>query len=120
VPIWLSEGLAEYVSVQMIAPEQRRISRDAVVAATAGLRALPGDDSFNGPRSGQHYGVAWYACAWIADTLGEDTLWRLFDRMRAGDGTTEREQDAVLQAVIGLDSAALAGEAARKIRNTFG
>lgn len=120
VPTWLSEGLAEYVSVQMIAPQERRISRDAVTAAEDGIRDLPSDDDFNGPQSGRNYGVAWYACAWIADTLGEETLWRLFDRMRAGDGTTEREQDAVLRAVIGMGSRELADEAAGKIRTTFG
>jgi hypothetical protein len=120
VPTWLSEGLAEYVSVQSIPPQERRISRAAVTAARKGLDALPTDDSFNGPLSGQNYGVAWYACAWIADTLGEQVLWRLLDRMRAGDGTTEREQDAVLEDVIGIDSHELAGRAARKIRNTFG
>jgi hypothetical protein len=120
VPTWLSEGLAEYVSVQPIVPYERMISREALEAAQAGQDSLPLDNEFNGPHSGANYGIAWFACQYIADAFGESTLWRLFDAMRAGDGTPEKEQDAVLEQVIGVDGDELARLASRKIVNTFG
>ena len=49
VPTWLSEGLAEYVSVRPMAPEDRAISGAALAAAKAGLSALPTDGDFGGP-----------------------------------------------------------------------
>jgi hypothetical protein len=120
VPTWLSEGLAEYVSVQPIVPYERMISREALDAAQAGPDSLPLDNEFNGPRSGANYGLAWYACEYIADAFGEPALWRLFDAMRAHGGTPENKQDAVLERLFGLDGDALAGLAAHKIVNTFG
>jgi hypothetical protein len=120
VPTWLSEGLAEYVSVQPIVPYERMISRQALEAAQAGVDYLPLDTEFNGPASGANYGLAWYACEYIAHAFGEKTLWQLFDVMRAGDGTSETEEDAVLEQVIGIDGTELAKLSARKIVNTFG
>lgn len=120
VPTWLSEGLAEYVSVQPIVPYERMISRQALEAAQAGVEYLPLDTEFNGPSSGANYGLAWYACEYIAHAFGEKTLWRLFDAMRSGDGTPETEQDAVLERVLGIDGTELAQLSARKIVNTFG
>jgi hypothetical protein len=120
VPTWLSEGLAEYVSVQPIVPYERMISRQALEAAQAGVDYLPLDTEFNGPSSGANYGLAWYACEYIAHAFGEKTLWQLFDVMRAGDGTSETEEDAVLEQVIGIDGTELAKLSARKIVNTFG
>ena len=120
VPTWLSEGLAEYVSVQPIVPYERMISREALEAAQAGVDHLPLDTEFNGPSSGANYGLAWYACEYIAHAFGEEKLWRLFDAMRAGDGTPQREEDAVLEEVLGIDGTELAKLSARKIVNTFG
>jgi hypothetical protein len=120
VPTWLSEGLAEYVSVQPIVPYERMISREALEAAQAGPDALPLDNEFNGPHSGANYGIAWYACEYLADAFGEKALWRLFDTMRAGGGTPEDEQDAVLERLFGIDGDELARLAGRKIVNTFG
>jgi hypothetical protein len=120
VPTWLSEGLAEYVSVQPIVPYERMISREALDAAQAGPDSLPLDNEFNGPHSGANYGIAWYACEYIADAFGEKALWRLFDAMRAGNGTSEEEQDAVLERLFGFDGDDLARLSARKIVNTFG
>ena len=44
VPTWLSEGIAEYVSVRPIPPEDRVMSEEALAAAEAGLTGLPGDE----------------------------------------------------------------------------
>ena len=55
------EGLAEYVAVRPLAPEDRRISEVAVRAAQAGVADLPDDASFNDEDSDAHYGLAWWA-----------------------------------------------------------
>jgi hypothetical protein len=120
VPTWLSEGLAEHVSVEPIPTYRRLIARAALTEGRAGVTRLPADRTFNGPGSGAHYGVAWFACEYVAATYGEDTLWRLFDAMRAGDGTREKGQDAVLEKVLGIGSSELAAAAGQKIVNTFG
>jgi len=120
VPIWLSEGLAEWVSVQPIPIPERVISEEAVKAARTGVGDLPADDSFNGPHSGANYGLAWWACDWIATTYSPAMLWTLLDTMGAGDGTTQAEQDDVLKQVLGIDSHELARHAAQRILTTFG
>ena len=120
VPTWLSEGIAEYVSVQPIASYRRMIAKDALSAAEAGLDGLPRDKTFNGPHSGANYGIAWYACEYVAATYGEDALWRLFDTMRAEGGTREKSQDKVIRDVLGISGDQLADAAAEKIVNTFG
>jgi len=120
VPTWLSEGLAEYVSVQPIPTYRRMIARAALARAGAGVTRLPRNRTFNGPESGAHYGIAWYACEYVAGTYGEDALWRLFDAMRAGKGTREKGQEAVLRKVLGIDGHQLAGAAGEKITATFG
>jgi len=61
VPVWLSEGLAEWVSVQPIPVSQRVISEEALDEARSGITAMPGGDGFNGPHSGANYGISWWA-----------------------------------------------------------
>jgi hypothetical protein len=120
VPTWLSEGLAEYVSVQPVPTYRRMIARAALERARGGIERLPRNRTFNGPESGAHYGIAWYACEYVAAAFGEDALWRLFDAMRAGDGTREKGQDQVLRKMFGIDGHQLAQAAAAKITATFG
>ena len=119
VPVWLSEGLAEWVSVQPIPDSARLISEGAVMQARAGVDAMPGDDTFNGPDSGANYGIAWWACEWIATTHGPSMLWTLLDAMAESDGATDAEQDAVLRKLLGVDSRQLARRAAQRILATF-
>src|SRR3546814_2018712 len=101
VPIWLSEGLAEFVTVQPVAAHERMISRDALEAAQAGITELPRDDSFNGAEASKNYGIAWYACDYSASTFGQDTPWRHFEAMRRARGTSAAQQDDVLPQGLG-------------------
>lgn len=119
VPTWLAEGIAEYVSVRPVPPHDRLISGEALQVARGGLSALPADEDFNGPHSGANYGIAWYAVEYLASAYGEEAVWRLLQAMRADGGTTDDEQDEVLEEVVGIDSAELAQKAARKIVHTF-
>ena len=114
VPTWFSEGLAEYVSVRPLAPEQRAVSRGALEAAEQGLDELPSDDGFHGPASETHYGIAWWACEYLAEAYDEPMLWVLLDSMAApGDN------DSVLPRVLQLDEEQLARRAGRLLLQTY-
>ena len=99
VPTWLTEGIAEYVSVRPLAPEDRVLSRTALAAAEDGLTDLPADDEFNGSSSEANYGIAWWLCEYLAETYDEEMLWFLLESMR-GDA----DPDDVLQTVLQLSS----------------
>ena len=120
VPIWLAEGIAEWVSVRDVPRDERVISRDAVEMAQAGLTSLPADADFNAEHTAANYGIAWWACEVVADRFGPERLWALLTEMGAGDGTSEREQDDVLQHVIGMTGAQLAAAAGHRIVRDFG
>ncbi len=106
IPVWLSEGLAEYLSVRDVPPGERAISGEALAAARAGLTGLPADATFNGPQSSRNYGVAWWVCEAIVDRYGERMLWSLVDALGASDAPDRdlellldtRERDLVQRA----------------------
>ncbi|ROR91329.1 hypothetical protein [Nocardioides aurantiacus] len=120
-PVWLSEGLAEYVGARTIPIDQRIIPTSAVDRARSADAALPASREFNGPEQEWHYALSWMACDYLAAAQGEEVLWRLVEAMHdAGRGTTDDEQDAVLRRVVGMDAAELARRAAARIRNLYG
>lgn len=114
VPTWFSEGLSEYVSVQALAPDARAISGAALEAAERGLTDLPGDDEFNGPASQANYGIAWWACEYLAKSYDESMLWVLLDAMTGTEGA-----EGALQRVLGIDEAKLARKAGRLMLDTY-
>jgi hypothetical protein len=115
-PLWLSEGVAEYLSVRSLAPEDRTLSRAAVRAARAGLRALPADDAFTGPAHEASYGVSWWACEALVASYGELALWQLFDAYAAAPAGAGSE----LADTLGIDEAALAAKAGRLMLAHYG
>ena len=70
-PVWLSEGLAEYVSVRPLAPEERRLPDAALDAAEAGVADLPADATVQRRRLRGALRRRWWACEYIAATFGE-------------------------------------------------
>ena len=114
-PVWLSEGLAEYVSVQPLPPEKRTISEAAIEAARAGVTDMPTDESFNEggtpPRTSANYGIAWFACEYLAASYGEVTLWQLLAAMDEPDA----DPDQVLTAQLGINLRTLARKAGKLI-----
>lgn len=80
-PLWLTEGIAEYVSVQQIAPAARRLPTGSLSLADSGLDELPADDEFRGEEAEAWYGVAWWLCEYVARTYDEAYLWRLLDEL---------------------------------------
>ncbi|SEF45600.1 hypothetical protein SAMN04489712_10179 [Thermomonospora echinospora] len=104
-PLWLIEGLADYVGYRDRAVPVRSAARElrAEVAAGRLPEALPGRDDFESgsDRLPQAYAEAWLACRMIAERYGEAALLRLY---RAAG---ERSQDAALRSVLDLDTAEL-------------
>jgi hypothetical protein len=113
VPAWLSEGLAEYVSVRPMAPEDRAITGAALDAAEAGQSALPSDEEFGGPGAEAGYGIAWWACEYLASAYTESILWTLLEAMPEG------RPDDVLRELVGMDEAELARRAGDLMLDTY-
>ncbi len=114
-PVWLSEGIAELVSVEPLAPEDRAVPEAAVEQARAGVEDLPADATFNDSESGVHYAVAWWACEYVTDAFGDRALWSLLDAMDEPGADPER----ILEERLGLSSRDLAEKAGRMIEATF-
>ncbi|MFL6003340.1 MAG: hypothetical protein ACJ72P_11065 [Nocardioides sp.] len=113
VPAWLSEGLAEYVSVRPMAPEDRAISGAALSAAEDGLTSLPTDQDFAGPGAEASYGVSWWACEYLASAYTEPILWTLLEAMPEG------RPDEVLEDLVDMDEGELARRAGRLMLDTY-
>jgi hypothetical protein len=114
-PVWLSEGLAEWVSVRPLAPDERRLPDAALSAAEEGAADLPDDASFNDDDSQAHYGVAWWAVEYLADSYGEEAPWLLLDQLSAAGA----DRDAVLRDQFRTSTRDLAEQADRMILATY-
>lgn len=120
-PLWLSEGVAEYVGARGVPADQRRIAAVAVRRANAGgAGSMPAAATFNGPDQDWHYALSWMACDYIADRFGEARLWDLVDAFARGEGgAAEERQDSVLTSVLGFGSGTLARKASERIRTIY-
>lgn len=114
IPVWLSEGLAEYLSVRTLSPSERVISGEALDAARAGLTELPDTDTFNVTDSLANYGVSWWVCEAIAETYGEQMLWTLVDEL-AGVSSP----DARLELLLGISGGRLVRDAGKLMLATY-
>lgn len=114
-PVWLAEGLAEYVSVRPLAPQDRRVQDAAVLAARAGVADLPDDATFNDGDADEHYGISWWAMEYVADTYGDDAPWLMLDAMAAPGA----EPAAVLRDQFGTSTEALAAQAGQLILRLY-
>lgn len=108
IPVWLSEGLAEYLSVRTLPPSERVISGEALDAAREGLTRLPDSATFNEADSRANYGIAWWVCEAIAETYGEQMLWTLVDQL-AGS----LDPEAQLEPLLGVSGRRLARAAGK-------
>ncbi|MEU6035179.1 hypothetical protein ABZ801_07195 [Actinomadura sp. NPDC047616] len=99
-PLWLIEGLADYVGYLRADVGVRSAARElrAEVAAGRLPARLPGRADFDGssPRLSQAYQGAWLACRMIAERYGEATLVRLY---RAAGRMPE---DTALRGTLGV------------------
>ncbi len=120
-PAWVSEGIAEYLGAREIPLHERIIPTSALTRAQTEDSGMPASMTFNNTDQEWHYALSWMACDYVADSLGESRLWELVDAMHnGGQGTTEAQQDRVLQQVLGFGSRELARRASARIRNLYG
>ncbi len=101
-PLWLIEGLADYVGYKGATVPVRSAARELAREVAAGRvpEALPEAADFDGPdRLPQVYAEAWLACRMVAERYGEDALVELY---RAAG---RRSQDAALRSTLGVGTA---------------
>jgi len=114
IPVWLSEGLAEYLSVRTLPPSERVISGEALDAARAGLTELPDTGTFNETDSLANYGVSWWVCEAIAEAYGEQMLWTLVEEL---DGVSD--PDVRLELSLGVSGRRLVRDAGKLMLATY-
>lgn len=113
-PLWLNEGIAEYVSVRPMAPGGRRLPARALDVGE-GVTDLPGEAEFAGSDAEAWYAVSWWICEYVASTYGQDVLLSLLDRLAGG-----ADQEQALQDVLGLGGAQLAQRGVALMTTTYG
>jgi hypothetical protein len=99
LPLWLSEGVADYVAlVGSATPDERLAAQILQLTRRSGPPAtLPGPREFDG--SDQHIG-AWYEAAWLAvdlmvATYGEEAMWRFYRQSVRDGGTAQAFRDVL-------------------------
>lgn len=115
VPLWLVEGVAEYVSVRPIAPAERRLQTEALDLAAAGVSDVPADRDFGGASAEGWYAVSWWVCEYIAATYGESVLWTLLDRLARSD-----DQQRVVYDELRITTSELVGKGIGLMQRTYG
>lgn len=103
VPIWLSEGFADYVGYLDSGVPVGTAARELLAQVRAGEApaALPVQEDFD-PARGQiaaAYEGAWLACRYVAGRVGQDGLVRLYRQVAAS-----RSADEQVNAAAGLRS----------------
>lgn len=112
-PLWLNEGIAEYVSVRPMAPASRRLPTSALSVGAA-ADDLPGEVEFSGAQAEAWYAVSWWVCEYVASTYGEQMLLELLDRLENG-----ADQDDVLPEVLGVTPAQLTQRGVALMSTTY-
>lgn len=95
-PMWLTEGIAEWVSVRPMPRSQRRLPTSAL-SVGASAQHLPTSEDFAGPEAPAWYAVSWWVCEYIANTYGQKTLWSLLDQLSGG-----ADQDQLIPQLLGI------------------
>ncbi|WP_433184616.1 hypothetical protein [Actinoallomurus sp. CA-150999] len=115
-PMWLIEGLADYVGYKKAGVSTRAAGRELAAQLAAGdvPAAPPGRSAFSGSgeRLSAAYEEAWLACRMIAERYGESRLVRLYRTAEAepGDAGDPRIEDRALRAVLGIGSSEFAAQ----------
>ncbi|MGZ4614722.1 MAG: hypothetical protein ACXV4A_04110 [Actinomycetes bacterium] len=113
-PVWVDEGLAEWVATGHVDPYSWGYERALIVRAAQGVHEMPSTYTFNTVDQEWNYDLALMACDYIAEKDGPSTLWRTFLALqRDYYPQTDTQQDSVLRRMIGMSSHQLAAQAAR-------
>ncbi|MBS42043.1 MAG: hypothetical protein CMH83_02460 [Nocardioides sp.] len=116
-PVWLTEGLAEWTSVQALPPTRRTVPEEALDAARDGIEGMPADAVFHDAPE-VDYALAWWTCEYVAATYGPTAPWTLLDEVTAGVAAGE-DPDDVVGRVLGLSTDQLARRGARLMLTTY-
>jgi hypothetical protein len=104
-PIWLEEGLAEYIGYLGSGVPVRVIARDLLADARAGVvpEGLPDRSDFapGGTALDVAYEHAWWACQYIVDRYGEQALLEVY-RAALRQVDQSRAADIALREVLGV------------------
>jgi hypothetical protein len=99
LPLWLSEGIADHVALLRSATPVEKLGAQILqqTRKQGAPRALPGKRQFDGTdhKIGAWYEAAWLAVRLIADTYGEDELWRFYRRSVSDQGTEAAFRDVL-------------------------
>jgi hypothetical protein len=103
-PLWLEEGLAEYVGYRGSGVPLRVATRTVLAAERAGNgpTTLPDGGDFAGPGIAVAYESAHLACSLVVREAGEDGLVRLYRLTAGGAGEQDANADAALREVLGI------------------
>ncbi|WP_460351817.1 hypothetical protein [Actinoallomurus acanthiterrae] len=115
-PMWLIEGLADYVGYKKAGVSTRAAGRELAAEVAAGdvPAAPPGRSAFSGSgeRLSAAYEEAWLACRMIAERYGEGRLVRLYRTAATepGEAGDPQIEDRALRAVLGIGSSEFAAQ----------
>jgi hypothetical protein len=118
LPLWVSEGMAEWSSWD--GQLSFRIATSAVNAAERGIEEMPDDAAFRGTAPGRAYGIAWFALRWLENEHGDGTPWEVLELARRHRWSDERELSRALEKRWGISTDELAQRAGDLIGDTFG
>jgi len=108
-PIWLTEGLAEYVGYRGAGIPAAVVAGDALSQVRIGgvPASLPADREFAFDRgSGQRslvYEQGWAACQMVSARYGEDRLIPFYQAVLKADGSGNARVDQAAKKVLGID-----------------
>lgn len=103
VPVWLSEGLADYVGFKGSGLDVATVAQGllADVRKNGPPAELPDSLDFDPrqPDLDRAYESAWLACVYIAETVGEPTLVEFYEAM--GEVATDADEERVYRQLLG-------------------
>ena len=117
LPLWVSEGMAEWSSWD--GQLSFRIATSAVNAAERGIEEMPDDAAFRGTDPGRAYGIAWFALRWLEDEHGDGTPWEVLELARRNRWADERAFSKALEKRWGVSTDELAQRSGDLIDDTF-
>ncbi|MGH3346894.1 MAG: hypothetical protein ACRDO4_07910 [Nocardioides sp.] len=117
LPLWVSEGMAEWSSWD--GQDSFRIATSAVEAAERGIEKMPEDAEFRGTDPARAYGIAWFALRWLEDEHGDGTPWQVLELAQRHRRSGERAFSKALDKRWGVSIDELAKRAGTLIDETF-
>jgi len=100
VPLWLEEGVAEFVGYLGSGVRLDVAAEDLLGEVAAGKLPdrLPRDSDFAASGTSVSYHQAWTACLWLADQIGVEGLLRFYDDVSSAEGA---DREAAVDQALG-------------------